>query len=211
MRLLLDAKADIETQDLWLRRPLHHAAALNRPQVAKLLIERGAEIDADSEEGFTAFEYAISRKSQTIKIKMALCPTDDAMKAALGKELLLLAALYGDEKTLKILLSIALVDVDLRAKDEEGWTALEIAEWRKDNTSTCSSDSIQSPDQNLITWFETFKALWDDIKTRQEGTLGNCSNDHVSAPAVLAEKAANGRGESGEDEGDEIWEDATES
>ena len=210
VKLLLDARANIESQDLWLRRPLHHAAALNRPQVAKLLLERGAEVDAESEEGFTAFEYAISRQSRKT-IKISLCPTDDAVRAVLGKDILLVAALYGDEKTLNKLFSVALVDVDLRAKGEEGWTALEIAEWRRDHTSTCSSDSIQRPSRDLLAWFETFKALWEDIERRQERILGNCSNNHVQSNAVYAQHAANGRGEYGEDEDDEIWEDATES
>ena len=206
VKLLLDAEANVESQDLWLRRPLHHAAALNRPQVAKLLIERGAEVDAESEEGFSAFEYAISRQSGTT-IKISLCPTGDAIEAVLGKDILLLAALYGDEKTLKILFSAALVDVDLRAKGEEGWTALEIAEWRRDHNCTCSSDSIQRPTRGLLAWFETFKALWEDIETRQERIF----NNHVQANAVCAQHAANGRGEFGDDEDDEVWEDATES
>ena len=157
-KLLLDAKTNIESQDLWLRRPLHHAAALNRPQVAKSFIERGPEVDAVSEEGFSAFEYAISRQSWTT-IKISLCPTDDAIGAAQGKEILLLAALYGHERTLKILSSVALMDVDQRAKAEEGWTALEIAEWRRDQASTCSSEFIQRPSRDLLAWFETFKAL----------------------------------------------------
>ncbi len=210
VKLLLDARANIESQDLWLRRPLHHAAALNRPQVAKLLIERGAEVDAESEEGFTAFEYAISRQSRKT-IKISLCPTDDAVRAVLGKDILLLAALYGDEKTLNKLFSVALVNVDLTAKGEDGWTALEIAEWRRDHTSTCSSESIQHPSRDLLAWFETFKALWEDIERRQERILVNCSNNDVQSNAVYAQNAANGRGEFGEDEDDEIWEDATES
>ena len=211
-KLLLDAKANIESQDLWLRRPLHHAAALNRPQVAKLLIERGAEVEAESEEGFSAFEYAISRQSRST-IKISLCPTDDAIGAALGKDILLLAALYGDAKTLKILFSLALVNVDLRAKGEEGWTALELAEWRRDHTSTCSSESIQRPCSDLLAWFETFKALWEDIETRQERIWGKYSNNFVQADSVYAQHAANERGESSEDddEDDEVWEDATES
>ena len=212
VKLLLDAKANIESQDLWLRRPLHHAAALNRPQVAKLLIQWGAEVDAESQEGFSAFELAISRQSRT-KIKISLCPTKDGVGVAIGKDVLLLAALYGDEKTLKVLFSMALVDVDLRAKDEEGWTALEIAKWRRDHTSTCSIDSIQRPSRDPIAWFETFKALWEDIKTRQKRISGNCSKHNVPRHAVYAQHAANERGEFGEDEDedDEVWEDATES
>ena len=212
VKLLLDAKANIETQDLCLRRPLHHAAVLNRPQIAELLIERGAEIDAESEDGFSAFEYAISRQSRTT-IKISLCPTDDVVRAALGKDILLLAALYGDEKALKFLSSMILVDVDLGAKDDQGWTALEIAKWRRDHTSTCWTDSIQRPSRDLITWFETFKALWEGIDTRQKRILSNCSRHNVPGHAVYAQHAANGRGDlgEGEDEDDEVWEDATES
>lgn len=180
VKLLLGAGSNIESPDLWLLRPLHHAAALNRPRVARLLIGQGAETDAESEEGFTAFEYA----SQTM-IKISLCATDDAIKAALGEDILLFAALYGNEKTLKILRSMGLLDVNLRAKDDEGMTALEIAEWRRDNTSTCSKGKPKAPKKDLSAWFETFKALWDDIWTRQERY--------------------------DEDEDNEDWEDATES
>ena len=214
VKLLLDAKANIESQDLWLRRPLHHAAALNRPQVAKLLIEGGAEVDAESEEGFSAFEYAISRQSRTT-IKISLFSTEDAVGAALGKDILLLAALYGEEKALKFLSSVALVDVDLRAKDEAGWTALKIAKWRRYHTSTCSIDSTQRPSRDLVTWFETFKALWEGVQSSHERVLGNCSTNHVPGLAVYAQHAANKRGEidegEDEDEDDEVWEDATES
>ena len=97
VKLLLDAEANAESRDLWLHRPLHHTAALIRPQVARLLIEWGAKVDAQSEEGFSAFEYAVSCRYGTT-IKTSLRPTNDAIKAALGIDLLLLAALYGDEK-----------------------------------------------------------------------------------------------------------------
>ena len=216
VKLLLGAGSNIESQDLWLRRPLHHAAALNRHQIGKLLIERGADVDAESEEGFAAFEYAISRQNGKM-IKISLWPTDDAIKAALGEDIFLLAALYGNEKTLKSLRSMALVAVDLRAKDEDGWTALEIAEWRRDNTSTCSKGSTQAPKRDMSAWFETFKALWDDIETRQGSKRSNKEN--VIGHVVDAESA----GESVEDEDygdheyeeedgdDEVWEDATES
>ena len=197
VKLLLDAKANIETQDLCLRRPLHHAAVLNRPQIAELLIEWGAEIDAESEDGFSAFEYAISRQSRKM-IKISLCPPDDVVRAALGKDILILAALYGDEKALEFLSSLTLVDVDLGTKDDQGWTALEIAEWRREHAATCSTDFIRRPSSDLKTWFETFKALWEDIDTRQKRMLSNSSNH-------------NGSRGLGEDETDEIWEDATES
>ena len=210
VKLLLDAKANKESQDICLRRPLHHAAVLNLQKIAKLLVERGAEVDAESEEGFNAFEYAISHQSRA-PIKISLCPTKDAVGVALRKDALLLAALYGDEKTLKILFSMALVDVDLRAKDEEGWTAIEIAKWRRDNTSTCSIDFIQRPSRDLTAWFETFKTLWEDIDTRQKRILSNSFKHNIPGHAFYAQQAANERRESGEDEDDEVWEDATES
>ena len=205
VRLLLGAGANIESQDRWLLRPLHYAAALNVPQVAMLLIERGADVDAESQEGFTAFEYAISRQSQTT-IKISLRPTDDATKVALGEDVLLLAALYGNANTLKILRSMGLVDVNLRAQDDDGMTALEIAERRRDNTSTCSKGSTQAPKRDMRAWFEAFKALWDDIETRQErmSSYGSNNNDGP-AHDVDTESAEES------DEDDEIWEDATES
>ena len=207
VKLLLGAGSNIESQDLWLRRPLHHAAALNRLHIAKLLIERGADVDAESEEGFTAFEYAISCQNQK-KIKISLWPTDDAIKAALGEDIFLLAALYANEKTLKSLRSMAFVAVDLRAKDRDGWTALEIAEWRRDNTSTCSKGSTQAPKRDMSAWFEAFKALWDDIETRQGSNRP--TNNNVIGHVVDAESAGES-GEEEEDEEDEVWEDATES
>ena len=207
MKLLLGAGSNIESQDLWLRRPLHHAAALNRPQVARLLIGQGAEVDAESEEGFTAFEYAISRQSQTA-IKISLCPTNDAIKVALGTDILFLAALYGDEKALNFLHSIALVDVSLKAKDQDGWTALEIAEWRRDNTSTSSKGSTQAPKRDMSAWFKTFKTLWDDVKTRQEN---NCSNNSIVTGHIVDAESVGESGEDEEDQGDEVWEDAAES
>ena len=196
VKLLLDAGANTESQDRWLRTPLHYAALLNLPQVAKLLIERGADVDAKNEVGYTAFEYAISRQNRKL-IKISLWPTDDATKAVLREDTLLLAALYGNEKALRFLHSAALVDVNLRAKDEDGWTALEIAEWRRDNSSTCSKGSPPAPKRDMSAWFEAFKALWDDIETRQGSNRSN--NNNVMGHIVDAESA----GESGEDEDDE--------
>ena len=207
VKLLLGAGANIESQDRWLLRPLHYAAALDLPQVAILLIERGADVDAESEEGFTAFEYAISRQSQTM-IKISLCATDDATKAALGEDILLLAALYGNEKALEFLHSVALMEIDLRAKDEEGMTALEIAEWRRDNTSTCSKGKPEAPKKDMSGWFDTFMTLWDDIRTRQERMLKDRPNNSIITACVVDAESA---GESGEDEVDEVWEDASES
>ena len=205
MELLLDEGANIESQDRCYLRPSHCTAVLGRPRATKVLIKRGADFYARDVFGSTPYRRAIARSSQTT-IKNSLTPNH----AVLSGDILFFAALYGNEKELKYLYSNAPVDVDLRVKDEDDMTALEVAEWRRDNTSTCSKGSTQAPKRDLSTWFELFKALWDNIETRQKN---NRPNTHLPAHIVDVESV----GESGEDdenaddENNEIWEDATES
>ena len=201
MRLLLDAGANIESQDRWLRRPLHYVARLNRPQAAKFLIERGADFEAKEGAGYIPFQDALMRPSEAT-IKSTLIPNHDAIYDG---DILFFAALYANEEWLKNLRSLAFVGIDLRVKDEDGMTALEIAEWRRDNTSICSKGSTLAPKRDMRVWFELFKVLWDDIETRQEQMSSNFFNTHVPAHIVDAESAG------GSDEDDEIWEDAIES
>ena len=103
---------------------------------------------------------------------------------------------------------MGLVDVNLRAQDDDGWTAFETAEWRRDNTSDCSKGSTQASKRDMSAWFDTFMTLWDDIRTRQERMLKDRPNNSIITACVVDAESA---GESGEDEVDEVWEDASES
>ena len=207
MKLLWDAEANIESQDRWLRRPLHYAARLNRPQVAKFLIERGADFEAKDESGLIPFEIAVGHPS-----KKAIFSWFEPKSYAIldDGEILFFVALYANEEWLKILRPMGLVDVNLRAQDDDGMTALEVAEWRRDNTSTCSKGSTQAPKRDMRAWFELFKALWDNIETRQKN---NRPNTHLPAHIVDAESARESGedDENADDENNEIWEDAIES
>ena len=173
MKLLWDAEANIESQDRWLLRPLHYAARLNRPQVAKFLIERGADFEAKDESGLIPFEIAVGRPSK----KMVFGWFEPKSYAILDDgEILFFAALYANKVWLRFLRSMSLVDVNLKERDDDGMTALEVAEWRRDNTPTCCKGSTQAPKRNMRAWFEAFQALWDDIETRQERMSSNFYN-----------------------------------
>jgi ankyrin repeat protein len=57
---LLDGGAEVDARETWRRQtPLMWAAAENHVEVVKLLLERGADVDAGSKGGFTALTFAV--------------------------------------------------------------------------------------------------------------------------------------------------------
>jgi ankyrin repeat protein len=56
LKLLLDAGADKDAQDEYLRTPLHWAAIKNREEIAKLLVDAGAKLDIKDGDDKTPYD-----------------------------------------------------------------------------------------------------------------------------------------------------------
>ncbi|KAJ1323259.1 serine/threonine-protein phosphatase 6 regulatory ankyrin repeat subunit A [Microdochium nivale] len=75
-RVLVDAGADVNFRDQkWGQTALHHAAGLGRPELAALLLARGADLYTEDNKGATAVSYATCAKSES-----------DVMRVLLGHE-----------------------------------------------------------------------------------------------------------------------------
>jgi ankyrin repeat domain-containing protein 50 len=122
VRLLLEAKADVDAKDSFGRRTaLHWAAENGHEAVVRLLLEVKADVDAkDIERGTALHRAALNGHEAVVRLLLEVKADVDAKDTG-GKTVLHWAALNGHEAVVRLLLE-AKADAD--AKDTGGKTAL---------------------------------------------------------------------------------------
>ena len=64
---MIKAGADVNAQDNYDWTPLHYASALNFPQVVKLLVDNGADLEARDRDGKTPGDLVVRNKNPFIR------------------------------------------------------------------------------------------------------------------------------------------------
>ena len=122
----LAAGTDVNAKNEFGSAPLHYAAVNDHKEIIELLIATGADVNARDKGGFTPLD-------NLIRLDMAEGETTGLLrkhggmtgeKLKLGTTLLHIAAKEGKKETIELLIAKG---ADVNAKDEDGWTPLDMA------------------------------------------------------------------------------------
>lgn len=130
VRSALDAGADIHRPNAHGITPLMAAARASRPEVAELLIERGARVRDVDKRGFTALHYAAQNGlTGTVGLLLDRGAPVNAMAGTGRYTPLHLAVIDSRDEAAVLLVERG---ADLEQKNAQGFNALEIAASRRD-------------------------------------------------------------------------------
>jgi ankyrin repeat protein len=134
VRMLLSMGADLESRDSESRTPLAQAVLYEHESIVKLLLEKGASVDALKAIGTTTdvsgrLETAIFYGRENVVRLLLMMGADVEERGTYERTPLLDAAYQGKLTFVKILVEAG-ADMNARAKD--GWTVLHLAAYRGD-------------------------------------------------------------------------------
>jgi hypothetical protein len=122
----LDKGANVNAK-MWRRTPLHSATAGGHTEIAELLIDNGADVNANEDYGWTPLHLAAKYGHREVAELLIAKAADMNAKKKDGWTPLHLAALYGHTEIVELLIA---KDADVNPKTEEGATPLhEAAGW----------------------------------------------------------------------------------
>jgi ankyrin repeat protein len=127
--LLLARGADVNAADSYGMTALAWAATAGRADVARVLLDHGAEVDAHSHPGLeeTPLMHAASQgKTDVVRILLERGANVNAARADNGYSSLMIAAGEGRTEVVGVLIDAG-APVDAKDRDRGGWTALHVA------------------------------------------------------------------------------------
>ena len=158
------ADLNIRVRDWWT--PLHWAVRNNNIDVINTLVRCGADLEIQSKLGATPLTYALVRHQyQTFRYLLEL-GCDHTVRAQSGSSLLHFAARDADIDTLQYLQQRNLDGINPDDRDQDGLTALEHSERRRDGVHEWT-DLIKTevlPDVDSRLWFEALVVLDQKIR-----------------------------------------------
>ena len=210
--LLLAHGADIECKAKFDWKPLRLAAKYNRPRQLSLLLSKGANINASESDGTAALHCAIIYKSSAVVGILLNDPRIDyEHKLNSGFTIIHLAAQYTDFETLKVLEATDLSKIDLDAVCVKGYTALNIARWRRDENEDWANRSLEPCDKDPEAWYKAFKGLMNSILMSQgKDVLGDSESECSTCPSKSSVGDDPEGSEDQQDEQDEWYDTAEE-
>ena len=209
-KLLLAHGADIECTDNSNSTPLRSAARYEHPKQVSLLLSKGANINASTFAGQTAFHLAITYKSSgVLKVLLNDAGLDYERKLNNGSTAIHLAA-HADVETLEILQAADLSNIDLGAVDADGNTAFDNARWRRDDNEDCANWAIELRDEDPEAWYEAFEELMNSIRLSQGKDI--LEDSESECPTCSSGSSVGDDPEGSEDQQDEAdeWHDTAE-
>ena len=206
-KFLLEFGADMETQDYYGQRPMHHAVVFNRFQNVRHLMHAGADMFARTSIGDTVLDYAFyynAHSTLRVLLETSGRPTTNVPSDVDLSD----AAYYADQETLKILHSAVSRGLHLRARMEDGrdTDGLEIAEWRRDNNQDWSEKALRPLDADPLAWFHSFKVLLQAINGSHSRISEDSDDERQSQPGYDADEGWSDTESDHETEEEESWE-----
>ncbi len=164
-RLLLDSGANMTSRDLWGGTVFHYAASADHPRVLTYLLERGGDLNVENYSSHTALEAACSQQShRALKTLLHHEKLDHTyIKSRTGATILHVAAWFGDLSTFKVFCAARLKGVNVEKQEQYGWTALHLAQWRRDENAKWSKAAYRPPDQDPAACYAAFLEVLDSL------------------------------------------------
>ena len=131
---LIDAGANVNTQNTQGATPFLFASQYGSIAAVKLLLRNGAEINRSTNDGETSLTVAIQANQHGVSRILLAHGANSAHHTLAGRSLLHEAAEYGDEKTLRLLTSFQIRGVPSERKSSNSKTARDLAGKRDDVT-----------------------------------------------------------------------------
>lgn len=127
IKLMVDAGADVNWRDCHKRTALGYCAKMNRPENTRYLLQRGADASIADHWGYTPLVEAVYQNHHDVlRILLYTHVRISNERTANGMTVLHIAALYGDELTLRILASADVRQLSPHDITRDGRTAGEL-------------------------------------------------------------------------------------
>ena len=212
--LLLRFGANIEATDRFGFTPLQEAVREGNHLMFSGLLERGANINARDPRGLTCLFHALRFNGHnSLRILLENPGRLYNVKSDNGPTLLHVAAMYADIESLYILMSKQLYELDIAEEDVYGWTAMQIARFRRLDNEEWSTLARRPRDKDPTEWYYVFKELLESITGAQALMAGNVDNEASGEEMDNNEVSYDFSGEDsieGDQDEEELWEDARE-
>ena len=205
--VLLEYGADMETQDNYGRRPIHHAIECDKAQNVRHLMHAGADMFARTSSGLTVIDYAIYNNAHStlrVLLEISARPTTNVPSDVT----LSYAAWYADQETLEILHIAVSNGLHLRVgmEDEMYTNVIGIAEWRRDNNQDWSEVVLRPLDADPLAWFHSFELLLQAIKSSESRISEDSDDERQSQSGHDAGEGSSNTASDNETEDEESWE-----
>ena len=170
LRLLVTAGVNLEERDEWGATALTKTVGGNKIESAKLLLDCGADINSLDKDNDTPLHDSLFHRCNDMTELLLSRGASDTLPISPGGSILHFAALSGGLRTLEILRTAVLKDINTEATDKQGKTALQVAQQR------------EGKEEGFL---EKFQELLVDIRTRnaalaQEQETSRTNSQHIN-------------------------------
>ena len=212
--LLIRFGANIEATSCKGQTPLLYAVQKNNHLMVTGLLERGVDINARDLYGWDCLFLALFLNSHdSLGILLDKIGLRYNVKSDNEHTLLHVAAIYADIKSLDILISKRLYQLDTAEKDVDDWTAMRFAQFRRLNNEAWSAYARRPRDKDPTEWYNVFEELLESITEAQASMAGYVDDEASEEETANNEVSYDSSDEDPIEEdqdGEELWEDAQE-
>ena len=212
--LLLRFGANIEATDILGFTPLQRAVQEDNHLMVSDLLERGADINARDLRGWTCLFHALYfNRHDSLRILLDKTTLLYNVKFDNGWTLLHFAAICADIKSLYILMSRGLSELDIAEENVHGWTAMQYAQFRRLDNEKWSTFAGKPRDKDPTEWYYVFEELLESISEAQASMAGYVDGEASEEETDNSEDSCDFSDEDsieGDQDGEELWEDARE-